>query len=272
MALTAENRVNLEKLASYLESLPEDYQHFDMAWWVCSSSPTKVAKYARHNGGVASCGTSACAAGHGPAAGILVPPELICDGVVIWDDYCQLFVDDADGHRWCFGGCWADVDDHHYGAAARIRYLLDHEDPPANFLFGAEGFLSHYAPYRIDAKAEGSWRSVMTKDQEVGREYDRLVAQRDAILARRDNHFKEPAYRAGFLAGLMAAAGWHQKQAEIHAAHQATAELLGGEPILGHRRGTMIYSHDGYRKDHERAAAAILALADAQPSASGDQS
>ena len=49
---TDEQRANLTKLADYLCNLPDDYQHFNMSYFVSE------------------CGTSACAVGHGPAAGI----------------------------------------------------------------------------------------------------------------------------------------------------------------------------------------------------------
>lgn len=159
--LTKANRARLEKLAAYLEGLPEDYSHFDMADYLYAVEESSLLEYAKHNGGVASCGTAACAVGHGPAAGILFPPRYLKDRWgnprVVWDRYSTLFVGnlgDVKGHaryRWCFGGEWAGKDNSHFGAAARIRYLLDHGAPPSGCV-GRE-ILALYAPYRIDAKA-----------------------------------------------------------------------------------------------------------------------
>lgn len=158
--LTKANRARLEKLAAYLEGLPADYEHFDMGTWF-EGAATNAAEinYARHNGGIASCGTAACAAGHGPAAGVLVPPRFIDGrGWVDWGSYCSLFVGENGSvlfqtpqHKWCFAASWSRSDDHHWGAAARIRYLLAHGEPPREFYSAGCCWLTFYAPYRIDA-------------------------------------------------------------------------------------------------------------------------
>ena len=154
------NRDNLTKLADYLESLPEDYKDFGMAGYLHVFDARKAAEYAQHNGGVAKCGTAACAIGHGPAAGILFPEptadsifwnnttvplytkddlEFPVDWVEAcapdWGEYSYEFFIDGEGDEapewaWCFGGSWAQIDDHHWGAAARIRYLLAGNEPP----------------------------------------------------------------------------------------------------------------------------------------------
>lgn len=127
--ITRTQRNNLKRLASYLESLPADYSHFGMR------------TYFSHNGNdiditeaenvCVPCGTSACAVGHGPYAGIKVRAD---DDS--WNEYC----DRAFGlgyfgvnYNWCFCSRWDAVDDTHFGAAARIRYLLKHGRPPASF-------------------------------------------------------------------------------------------------------------------------------------------
>lgn len=143
------NVENCERLAAYLESLPEDYEHFGMAAFIYPSDPDEVVRYAKKNGGVYSCGTAACAVGHGPAAGILFPEEgkywthtyaaFYPDGrggraqfsreervVPDWSTYSGLFVDTREDELWdwCFGPYWSRVDDTPHGAAKRIRYML----------------------------------------------------------------------------------------------------------------------------------------------------
>lgn len=166
--LTPARRARLDKLATYLESLPKRYRHFGMAEFVGGvADGDALIRYAAENGGVTSCGTVACAVGHGPAAGVLAPLSVVkkfqkarciferADG---WFAYARLFVGPETGCKsafeWCFGGSWVSHDDGHRGAAARIRYLLDQGSPPQGFLFGAGKWKRLYAPYRIDAKAQ----------------------------------------------------------------------------------------------------------------------
>jgi len=152
--LTKAQRARLEKLAAYLEGLPKSYRHFNMAIFYRGD---EEARYARHNGGLTSCGTAACAAGHGPAAGILVPPRFVSSsiffGPVDWAGYCSLFVGENSARGgWCFDGDWDMVDNSHWGAAARIRYLLDKGAPPEDYGVPRRAQVALYAPYRIDAK------------------------------------------------------------------------------------------------------------------------
>lgn len=142
--LTVAVQKRLEKLATYLENLPADYQHFGMATIIDSNDDEVEYRYARKNGGVPSCGTSACAIGHGPAAGVLVPSSLVSTGVtkygnskwwsVDWDSYSLKFTGEPDVctplWEWMFGGRWERIDDHHFGAAARIRFVLANGHPP----------------------------------------------------------------------------------------------------------------------------------------------
>jgi len=131
MTLQPINRERLQQLANYLESLPKSYKHFGMTDYLEPSldAEKSLKDYALNNGGVASCGTAACAVGHGPAAGIYVPRHLImADWAVDWNRYALLFT--GQHHvmeslwHWMFSGAWDDVDNHHWGAAARIRYVL----------------------------------------------------------------------------------------------------------------------------------------------------
>jgi hypothetical protein len=151
-----EVRARLEKLAAYLESLPADYEHFDMIYWIEPINRERVLNYARHNGGVPSCGTAACAAGHGPAAGILFPEEFLAGEDLNWGAYANFLVGgDSDIRYWCFAGNWAYYDNSHYGAAARIRYALDKGSPPEGIGYmPLKVLMPEYAPYRIDAKVD----------------------------------------------------------------------------------------------------------------------
>lgn len=106
-------RANLEKLAAYLEGLPDDYDHFDMGCYHSQSAGlTKE---------VASCGAVACAVGHGLAAGIPSMPE-----DWDWGRYSHRAFTPAGGFWiWCFSYDWEHVDNTPHGAAKRIRWLLE---------------------------------------------------------------------------------------------------------------------------------------------------
>lgn len=162
--LTDEQRANLEKLAVYLEGLPTNYDQFDMAYVIKDCREGDVVSYALRNGGVSSCGTAACALGHGPAAGVFVPGHMIIDRkYVAWSEYARLFGSRIDwGNDWCFGAVWKVVDNHHFGAAARIRYLLAHGEKPDGFAAPAEVWLEDYEPYRIDAASRTEARRAET--------------------------------------------------------------------------------------------------------------
>jgi hypothetical protein len=132
-ALTRSQRKNLAKLADYLESLPKGYRHFDMMSFLEERKRAKrgaVVEYVRSNGGVNQCGTVACAVGHGPAAGVLFyRRELTLDGdnnlAPHWEVYTARFVPRFGREfSWAFGADWYGTDNHHWGAAARIRHLL----------------------------------------------------------------------------------------------------------------------------------------------------
>ena len=144
----AERRINLDKLATKLESLPLDYASFDMWGYYAGGESDYLAKmsnavdYAQNNGGVDKneCGTIACAIGHGPAAGVLATGECINAvsrlsheevATVNWSRYSNNFEElRSDAWEWMFGSNWFNKDNTHRGAAARIRYFLDQGLPP----------------------------------------------------------------------------------------------------------------------------------------------
>lgn len=113
------NIENLTKLADYLEKLPPDYKHFAMASYASNGFGNEfefVGDYA--------CGTSACAVGHGPAAGIAPahPDET-------WSEYCETaFGVEEYGVEWefMFDTTW---EDDPKLAAARLRYYVQHGVP-----------------------------------------------------------------------------------------------------------------------------------------------
>ena len=110
--ITPEKAKNLDKLATYLEGLPEDYALFDMQ------------NYAKEEG----CGTVACACGHGPMAGIKR------EGYEQWADYAnRVFGVSALYRDWhfLFSGIWHLIQPTHHQAAARIRVFLKDGVPDA---------------------------------------------------------------------------------------------------------------------------------------------
>ena len=116
------HRDNLLKLADYLATLPDDYEQFNMSDYMQDSDGCVVYITDQSK---PSCGTVACAVGHGPAAGIRVY------GDVGWSDYAdrvfgKMFDDDF---TYMFGSIWSDYDNTPKGAAARIRtyVALGHE-------------------------------------------------------------------------------------------------------------------------------------------------
>lgn len=161
----ADPRVNLARLATYLEKLPADYEQFEMSSFVEDADPVKVQNYVVNNGSVASCGTAACAVGHGPAAHMFFNSKelLLLQGETPWNigeawmNYARrVFDTNTLTFEWMFGGCWASVPDDSVdpvdntvrGAAARIRYFLAHgvpedfeEDAPQDSVADYAGYL-----------------------------------------------------------------------------------------------------------------------------------
>lgn len=117
------HRDNLEKLATHLDALPVDYEHFDMrdynALGGSSEWPNRQSLDIRQRS--YDCGTVACAVGHGPAAGIRVY------GDQSWSEYAyRVFGMDrfSDAFEYLFGSTWRVYDNTPQGAAERIRTYL----------------------------------------------------------------------------------------------------------------------------------------------------
>lgn len=141
------NKENLLKLAAYLDTLPLDYEHFEMEDFMQGGDAQKYALYATENGGVGvtTCGAVACAVGHGPSAGFLFEKnELEKDCIRVltddgnsyewvdilkpdWHAYTgRVFVDSGSSlFDFMFGGGWSGWDNTPCGAAARIRFGVE---------------------------------------------------------------------------------------------------------------------------------------------------
>lgn len=125
MSISSTQRGNLSKLATYLESLPDDYQEFDMSTFYRKPDFLAREKFGDYKTEGSLCGSVACALGHGVLAGIS-PDNSSIDGEMKWFKYTTNFVPyNSDMDTWLFGEDWADIDNTVKGAAARIRYLLD---------------------------------------------------------------------------------------------------------------------------------------------------
>ena len=71
------------------------------------------------------CGTVACAAGHGPRAGIKPTKDDEC-----WGDYIgRVFTSSTYRLAWCFASYWRSIDNTPRGAACRIAYMLEYGVP-----------------------------------------------------------------------------------------------------------------------------------------------
>jgi hypothetical protein len=154
--MNAEQRANLLKLAEYLESLPPDYSHFSMTDYINHRGSCEIENIDQElvldpQAALMNCGTIACAAGHGPAAGfpILESETEQINGYldILWPNYMHRVFgveDGSDEWAFLFGAWWIYYDNHHYGAAARIRYFLENDMPE----YGYQTLRSIYEQYR----------------------------------------------------------------------------------------------------------------------------
>lgn len=144
-------RDNLLKLSTYLDSLPADYEHFGMAYYCATVTERDNQEPYEHiydpeevEAVVNTCGTSACALGHGPAAGIT---PLQGENWIIYGN--KNFGTMASGFtfEWMFGEHWDEYDNTPRGAAARIKYFLAHS-VPEDFRVPYSGqYLQNYQPF-----------------------------------------------------------------------------------------------------------------------------
>lgn len=128
------NVENLKTLADYLESLPADYEGFDMGVF-CRDEHGEFIPPQAHN-----CGTSMCALGHGPRAGLGALDD------EDWVDYGSRLFETSwwwKDMQWCFSGRWDEYYPDLKHAVKRMRYLIEHGKAPEWFhdeIFDAGNF------------------------------------------------------------------------------------------------------------------------------------
>lgn len=158
-------RQNLAKLAIYLESLPPSYKHFDMQGYAAHNGVCQLADSPRilaakkPNEFLANCGTVACAAGHGPAAGIKFARDEVGEQWALWSSYVGRVFGAGEGScdfDFLFASFWQDYDNHHYGAAARIRYFL----ATGEVHTPSRAVVPLYAAYRKGSRGKARRQSV----------------------------------------------------------------------------------------------------------------
>jgi hypothetical protein len=117
---------NLKILADYLESLPVGYEDFDMGVFAKDEFGEELPPTAHQP-----CGTSMCAVGHGPNAG-LAPLETEDD----WSKYAERVFGEPWFYRnmdWCFSGVWDGSYPTMDHAIRRLRYVIKHGRAPNLF-------------------------------------------------------------------------------------------------------------------------------------------
>ena len=145
--LSETHKANLDKLATYLESLPDDYEHFDMSAYY-SMAGDEMDVYDIYDDNLHaphSCGAVACAVGHGPAAGVPVPR-----GINSWFSYSLGSFglalhgssrngqtrNESEAAAFLFSERWAVFyQNKARHAAQRIRILLSKGEPPKCWSF-----------------------------------------------------------------------------------------------------------------------------------------
>lgn len=121
------NVQNLLLLANYLESLPADYEDFEMGMFH-DVAETPFDAVGTH------CGTAACAVGHAPQVEGL-PKPIEGEG---WAPYSErIFGVSGYSLEWdyMFSDSWDIVDNTPHGAAKRIRYIAEHGTVPKGWQY-----------------------------------------------------------------------------------------------------------------------------------------
>lgn len=159
--LSSKRRENLEKLARLLEHRIEppkfemnSFMSFD-GYWMNNLDDAFSAYSAEFDvkGNVDAvynhCGTSACAVGHGPLAGIHIKKT------EDWSDYStRVFIDQykengSTAWGFLFSGEWSQYDNTPKGAAARIWYMLENGTPVNRFSEVDYQNIDCYQDYKI---------------------------------------------------------------------------------------------------------------------------
>ena len=116
------NKVNILKLAKFLETLPQEKFHMLNYKLDKRGNILSVNEY--------SCGTIGCALGWAPTA-----LGNTCTHYKSWEEYNELnlgITTSADWD-WCFSGDWVYIDNTPKGAALRLVYLVNN-GVPDNYL------------------------------------------------------------------------------------------------------------------------------------------
>ena len=137
--MKAKHKANLLKLAAYLDTLPDDYERFNMNYYMAELSKRRGLdrEIDIHERSKPKCGTVACAVGHGPSAGVRVCKDRS------WSDYAErvfgVGVGGIDDEEWAFGYLfdseWKGHDNTPKGAAARIRTYVALGKPPKGWSY-----------------------------------------------------------------------------------------------------------------------------------------
>lgn len=138
--LTLSHRNNLRRLANHLAALPDDYDHFDMAWFAWDDLEDDTIAIGQFRPALlCRCKTTACAIGHGPSAGIEIDP----DQDINWMAYsARVFGLHTDTHAtpaqsrswlYLFSERWSGVDNRPQSAALRILHFLE-SGVPSDFV------------------------------------------------------------------------------------------------------------------------------------------
>lgn len=126
------NIENLKILADYLAALPKDYEHFDMG--VFCKEEDSISKRARElepEEAKNVCGSSMCAVGHGPNAG-LEPQKSES-----WIEYAERTFGRYWWDRtmqWCFSGGWDGSFPSIDHAIDRLCFVVKSGEAPDEFL------------------------------------------------------------------------------------------------------------------------------------------
>lgn len=126
MSITQKQRANLIILADFLERVVPPPK-FDISAYLMDADG-EITPDSAKNKVYKSCGTTACAAGHGPLAGIKWKESDGSD----WNSYCTRAFGAppiSNLWEWLFSPDWADIDNTPEGAAARIKWYLAHGTP-----------------------------------------------------------------------------------------------------------------------------------------------
>jgi hypothetical protein len=129
--MNKKHRDNLLKLAAYLETLPDNYEQFDMSEYMLDRDGDYWETLGPDERSKPSCGTVACAVGHGPSAGIRIYGDLD------WADYAERVFGKIclDEFQYMFGSEWSNYDNTPKGAAARIRTFVSLGHAPDDWFF-----------------------------------------------------------------------------------------------------------------------------------------